>query len=351
VFGTAAQKKTSVAIKSIPGGATIEVDGKPAGTARDTLVVGDLEVGRAYPIVAKLEGHKTKEVVVQPRASDSDNAVTVELEPLAASVVLESVPTGATVEIDGKPAGTTPLTIANLPPGTAATVVFKKSGFQDATTKVEVPKAGKEMRLVQPLAVSMDLARVRLVSDPPGAQVMVNGQLLAGVTTPAEVLVEADKPVRFTLTMEGKVPVALEAFTPARGADNLERSGKLVDGAALHVTANLDGKISITNAPHCQTLPAPADCIVAPGTHIVELVVPAATRIVRTVKVGTADVDVKFELGFVEAGAGKTIKLGGGPGVRRAVFEVGSRRVMVSDGDGTRAVTVVVKPGATTVVN
>ena len=34
---------------------------------------------------------------------------------------------------------------------------------------------------------------MKLASEPPGAQVNQNGQLLAGVTTPAEVLVEAGK--------------------------------------------------------------------------------------------------------------------------------------------------------------
>ena len=72
-------------------------------------------------------------------------------------------------------------------------VTFKKAGYQSANAKLDVPGPGKETRLIQPLAVSDDLARIKLDSEPPGAQVIENGQLLAGVTTPAEVLVEAKR--------------------------------------------------------------------------------------------------------------------------------------------------------------
>src|SRR5207237_6360916 len=108
------------------------------------------------------------------------------------------------VELDGKATGTTPVTLTALAPGTHVAITFRKAGYQDATAKLDVPKPGKETRLILPLAVSNDLARVKLVSEPPGAQVIQNGQLLPGVTTPAEVLVEAGKLVRFTLAMPRK---------------------------------------------------------------------------------------------------------------------------------------------------
>lgn len=350
LFGGGAARRTSVAIRTVPEGATIELDGKHVGTATaPALVVRDLEVGRAYPVVARLEGHEVKQAVVQPRTGD--NAVTLALVPMTATLALESIPSGAALELDGRPVGTTPLTLASLAPGTSVTITFKKAGYQDATTRLEVPKAGKDTRLIQPLAVSQDLARVTLVSDPPGAQVVQNGQRLAGVTTPTDVLVEAGKPVRFVLTMPNKVPLVIEPLTPARGADGLVRGGKLVEGFALRVSSNLDGKVSIAGAPHCQALPGPAECVLSAGTYIVELVIPAAARVVRTVQLTGSEVDLRIELGFVEAGPGKLLQLGVGPGVQRAAFEVGPRRITISDEAGARAVTVVVKAGATVVAN
>ena len=338
--------RTSVTVLTVPAGAMIEIEGKNAGTAANgSLVVRDLEIGRAYPIVARMDGYEPKQAVVQPRDA-KDNAITLELVALAANVVLESTPPGAAVEIEGRAAGTTPLTLATLPPGKPVQIVFKKAGYQDAVARLEVPRPGRETRLIQPLAVAQELARVRLESEPPGAQVFQNGQLIPAVTTPTEVLVEANKPVRFVLMMEGKVPAVIEAFTPARGADDLVKRGTLTDGAHLRVAVNAEGKATITGTPHCQGLALPADCVLAPGTYAVELAVTGGPRIGRTVKLAARDVEVKLELGFVDAGPGRVVVLPGG-GVRRAVFEPGPRRLTISDGGTSRTVLVTVRAGAT----
>ncbi len=339
-------KQASVTIQTVPPGATIDVEGKTAGTtASGPLVVGDLEVGRAYPIGARLEGFEPKQVVVQPRG-DRDNAITLELVALAATVALDTTPTGAAVEIDGKPAGQTPLTLTALPPGAAVSLVFRKPGYQDAQARLDVPRPGKELRLIQPLAVSQELARVRLVSDPPGARVVQNGQLVPAVTTPTEVLVEANKPVRFLLTMPGRVPFAIDTFTPGSGADDIVRGGKLVPGASLRVTAGVEGKLAVAKAPHCQDLALPAECVLAPGTYAIEVAVPDGPSIARTVRMGPRELELPLALGYVDAGPRRLVMLPGG-GVRRAVFEAGPRRITISDGETSRIVTVNVRANAT----
>ena len=200
--------------------------------------------------------------------------------------------------------------------------------------------------MVQPLAMSADLARVKLVSEPPGARVIQNGQLLAGMLTPIEVLVVANKPVRFTLSLPGKVPAQIPQFTPTGVS---ERSVKLVDGAPLRVRANVTATGSVTGAPHCQALPLPFECMLAPGRYNVELVPPQATRVVRRVAMATQPVELALELGFVEASAGKHLLIGA-TRVRRAAFEVGPRKVTIKDEQGTHTASVVVKAGAVTVV-
>ncbi|MBL0220839.1 MAG: PEGA domain-containing protein [Myxococcales bacterium] len=348
-------KKTEVAIHTVPKGATVEVEGKSAGTASDgTLVVRDLEVGRAYPVVARFEGYVPRQTVVQPRAGAND--ITLVLEALAPTVTLDSSPTGANVEIDGAPAGTTPLTLTSLVAGKSVTIVFKKNGYQDATAKLDVPGPGKETKLIQPLPVSADLARIKLVSEPTGAQVVQNGQLLAGVTTPAEVLVEAGKPVRFMLTMPNKVPALIEPFTPGRGADGVVKSGKLVDGALLNVDSNLEGKASVSSALHCQNLELPIECVLAPGTYFVEVTIAPQNavggRAIRKVVIAGKPHAETVDFGYVEAAPNKLLQLGGGAGVRRAAFEVGARKVTVGGGDEpAHAVTVTVKAGATVIAN
>jgi hypothetical protein len=339
-------RKVEVAIQTVPAGAAIDLEGKPAGTtAHGALVVRELEVGRAYPIVARLDGFEPKQVVVQPRDA-TDNAITIELAALAATVVVDSAPTGAAVEVDGKRAGTTPLALTTLRPGSAVQLVFKKPGYQDAPARLDVPRPGKEVRLIQPLAVSQELARVRLMSEPPGAQVLQNGQLIPAVSTPTEVLVEANKPVQFTLTMPRRIPLVIDAFTPTRGADDIVRGGKLLEGATLRVAAGAEGKLTVPRAPHCRELALPAECVLAPGTYAVHVKVPEGPLIARTVRMGTKDVELGLEIGYVDAGPRRMVMLPTG-GVRRATLEAGPRRITISDGETAKVVVVNVRPNAT----
>jgi hypothetical protein len=338
-----------VTFSTTPRGAAIEIEGKTKGTTESgTLSVPDLEPGRAYPVVARLPGYEAKEQVIEPH--EGDNQVAIALQPLAARVDLESQPTGATVELDGKPAGTTPLVITTLAPSSTTQVRFAKPGYRDATIALSVPGPGKELRLVEPLAVADDLARVRITSDPPGAQVVQNGQLLAGVTTPAEVLVEADKPQRFVLTMPHKVPAVLASVRAARGSEDLERSAKLVDGVDLAIESNVDGKVTVTGAPHCRDLALPATCTVAPGNYFAEVTGPLGAHATHSVTIGKAAATMRFDFGYVQAASGKTLRAGNGASVARAAFEAGTRTITVGDDSGTHAVTVKVVAGKTVAV-
>jgi len=338
---------TDVTFATVPKGATIDVEGKNVGTASDgTLVVHGLEVGRAYPVVARLDGYEPRTEVVQPSAKG--DRVTFDLHALAASVELDSQPTGATIDVDGKPAGTTPITLTTLAPSSTVAVTFKKSGYQDAVGQLAVPGPGKTMRFVQPLSVSDDLARIKLVSEPAGAQVLQNGQLLAGVTTPAEVLVEAGKPQHFTLTLPKHVPLTIEAFTPARGAEGITKGGKLVEGVPLMLETNLDNaKVTISGAPHCKDLALPDACMLAPGSYIIDFTGPQGAHATHTVQVAGRPLTDKFEFGYVEAAQGKKLAAGG----PKLPLEVGTRSVTVTDENGTHTATVKVKAGATVVAN
>ena len=344
------KKLTDVTFATIPKGATIEVEGKNVGNSTDgTLVVHGLEVGRAYPVVAKADGYEPKTDVVQP--TGKNDRVAFELKALAASVEVDSRPTGAAIEVDGKPAGTTPLTLTTLAPGSTVSITFKKSGYQDATSQLAVPGPGKSMQIVQPLSVSDDLARVKIVSEPPGAQVTLNGQMLAGVQTPAEVLVEAGKPARFTLSLANHVPLTIDPFTPARGAEGIQKGGTLKEGQSLHVETNLDNaKVTITGAPHCKDLVPPVDCVVAPGTYTVDVTGPQNVHAQHSVTMTTKSKTEKIDFGVIEVGAGKKLLTPAGF-VSKLTVEVGPHTVTVSDENGTHPANVRVKPGATVVAN
>lgn len=267
-----------------------------------------------------------------------------------ATVELDSQPTGAGVAIDGKPMGSTPLALTSLVPGTSVSIVFERTGYQAATARLQVPGPGGSTRLVQPLVLSDELVRVRFVSRPPGAEVIQTGQLSTTdrTYTPAEVFVEANKVQRFTLTMPRHVPLVIEPFTPGRGVHALEKGGDLVEGATLRIEATLDGKVTVSGAPHCREVALPIDCTLAPGTYVVEYLGPSIAKVRRTVRMMGRDAIEKLELGVIEAAAGKLLQPGG---LKRAVFEAGTHTVTVSGGAGTHPATVRVEPGATAIAN
>jgi len=341
------KKLAHVVIETSPPGAMIELDGRPIGIAgSDGLDVRDLEIGHTYPVVARLEGYEPAQSIVQPHTIGA--GLEIHLHALAATVELDSQPPGATVEIGGKPAGTTPLRLATLVPGSAVSIVFHKTGYQDASAHVEVPEPGKTMRFVQPMLVATDLARVELESDPPGARILQNGQLIAGMVTPAQVLVEADHPVKFVLTLPHKVPAVIE-LVPGRGED-VAKHVKLVDGASVAFDATIDGtSISLANVPSCQAVALPATCVVAKGTYQLELTGPTNARVTKQIQVA-GDLAVHLALGFVEASGDKQIVVGPNRTAKKVVLEAGKRSVNVVDDSGTHATPVTVKAGATTTI-
>jgi len=284
-----------VTFTTIPAGATVELEGRVVGVATGgTLTVRDLAIGRAYPVVARLDAHDPAQLVVRPEAGGT--AVTIELRPLP-MVELESEPSDAAVTIDGAAMGSTPLRLTSLPPGATVTIAFEKPGYQRATAKLQVPPRGEVERLVQPLARSEDYVRVRFVSNPPGAEVVREGQAASATDrtyTPADVFVEAGKVQRFTLTMPRHVPLVIAPFTVERGAESLEKGGDLVPGATLRVEGAA-GTVTVANAPHCTAVAVPAACTLAPGTYAVSYRGADGTAASRTVMVSTRDVVERFE--------------------------------------------------------
>jgi hypothetical protein len=266
----------------------------------------------------------------------------------AATLELDSQPAGATAAVDGKAIGLTPLTLTTLAPGASVSIVFQRTGYRAATAHVQVPAAGQRTRVVQPLEIADGFVRVRFVSRPPGAEIRRTGQPAAidRTYTPAELLVEADQVQRFTLVMPGHMPFVIPPFTPGRGADVLEKSGDLVAGATLHITATLDGKVTIAGAPHCAELALPADCTLAPGSYDLTYLGSDHAAFTRRVEMGDQAATEKLEIGIVEAAPGKQL---GPSGAHRLVLEAGTHAVMVSDQAGVHRAIVQVQPGATVI--
>ena len=204
-----------------PAGAVIEIDGRAAGTIdrSGALIVRDLPAG-PHLVIARLADHAAARAVV-----GATGVVSLSLQPVA-RVELESEPSGALVDIDGAVVGSTPLRLTGLVPGSKQSIGLAIPGYLRTTAVLDVPAAGKSARIVHSLVRSPELARVRLISDPPGAEIIREGQSsnIDRTYTPAGVFVKVGERHRFTLVMRKHAPLTVEVG----GAEGETVTGTLV---------------------------------------------------------------------------------------------------------------------------
>jgi PEGA domain len=342
-------KKTDVEIRTDPSGAAVVIEGKNVGVAvSGKLVVEGLEVGRTYPLEARLDGYES--AVSAFRVNDKGNVFSLKLRPIAASVLLDTDPPGAMIVVNGKELGKTPKEVKDFLPSTTVSVTFRKDGYSPTTVLVSVPAPGKDTRIVQPLTVAADLASVVLMSEPPGADVYHNGQLLAGIKTPTdEILVKGGMEQRFVVSLPGRVPAQVRV-NPAPGARRMEQSVPLSEGSELRVDANIDGKVTVEGSLLCRQIDAPSNCTLEPGDYTVSFV-SGGTRASRRVQVRGKQSKVTFSFGWVVPGKNKVLQTDAGPATK-LTFEEGKQTVFLSNADGSNihGVKVMVRPGVTSTV-
>jgi hypothetical protein len=343
--------KTAVTFTTDPPGATIAIDGRARGVADGgTLTVDGLTVGKAYAVLASLDGYEPAQTVVE--ASEKTPTVPFVLVPRAASVTIETDPPGATILIDDKEVGRTPAQLATLAPRTRVTVTLRRDGYVDAVQAIEVPGPGKEARVVIPMSLSTDFATVVLTSEPAGAKVLKNGELLAGVTTPTdEIMVEAGKTTQFTLDLPGHVAELVDA-RPARGTRRNKLSARLVVGVPITIKANVEGRATVDGVPACKRAAVPLDCIAKPGEYRIAFEGELSARGVREVDTRKGPAAVTFSYGFIEGKDGAKFKLTAkGKAMTKVALEDGKRTVLVIGEDGTTSpVSVNVTAGKTSLV-
>jgi hypothetical protein len=318
-------------------GATVEVDGKVRGVAGadGQLTLDGLEAGRSYAVTASLEGHVASRALA---AVEKGGEARVEL-PLAAEsarVMIDSDPPGATVAIEGgETIGTTPVVTTRFAPGSKVRLVLSKRGFADEAVDLTVPGPGGEAQVTRELDISPEVASIVATSDPPGAEISIDGQKQIAVTTPtSEILVAAGKPHTVTFELAGHLPVSVK-LTPGRGARAVPVSAKLVRAVSIKVTSNLDAQVTIEKVEGCDKRETPATCAVKAGSYQVELeTTKVAGKIVRPIKAVDKDLVVDFDLGIVEAPDDAKL-LVNRKEVSKVALEAGKRVVTVILADGT----------------
>ena len=132
--------------------------------------------------------------------SEPDNPVRIQVKGATIKYRVRSAPSGATVRSDGEVIGKTPTTVTR-PEGQTPLLTFELDGY--ATKQLQLPGTGARTQ-----DIPVDLERLapakawlKLVSDPPGADVYVDEELLG--TTPFEwrpVAADGEVQLRFAKT-------------------------------------------------------------------------------------------------------------------------------------------------------
>ncbi len=157
-----------VDVASVPAGATIEVDGKPAGVtpARVEMDAGMRRVQISAP------GLRPWVSSVAVSAGKASSIGPVELGAADARVTVRSVPSGAQVTTGGIFRGVTPVTI-ELSPGVTHQVTVARAGYAPWTREI-FAEPDKESTLDARLSAL--LVEVRIQGQPADAEVFLNGE-------------------------------------------------------------------------------------------------------------------------------------------------------------------------------
>ena len=211
-----------LALASSPAGATVLIDGRPAGT---TPVSTRVEAG-SRTVELRLDGFKEWRRPVAAEAGAAVDLGTVTLQPLDGRLAVDSSPRGAAVMIGSSFRGTTPLEVA-VPPGAPLEVRVSLAGHRTSVHEVTVASGSLE-------TVGADLemltGEVVITSEPPGAALVVDGaargttgQTLVLPARPHAVEVRLDgyEPYRTDITPEPGLTRAVRALLVRSGPDGL----------------------------------------------------------------------------------------------------------------------------------
>lgn len=217
-------------------------------------------------------------------------------------LVVNSTPEGAQIQVDGRFDDTwvTPVTLTGLAPGTH-TISVIRSGFNPETRSVDIAQASKSFLVVH---LTVQGATVNLTSDPPGAQVLMDGRD-TGRVTPVQLMVESGQH-NFLIRMQGYLEDSTTAnlqagqsfrFAPAlRPLGNVEdiktvgRFKKLFGGESQ---AGM-GKISIRTNPKGAQIavnqrlvdrPSPIEFYLNPGNYVLDITATGCKPLRRVISV------------------------------------------------------------------
>jgi len=201
-----------------PAGANIQINGDPVGTAP---YQAPLMVGR-YVIVAELNSyyHVARQEV---NLTTAGNTVVMELPQAFGALSVTSTPSGAEVLLDDRPVGRTPYVDDRVLSGDHV-IEVRQLLYKPERRPIKVVDGQKTAEVFD---LAPDFGGIRIVSDPPGAAVSIDGKDTGRRT-----------PVNVTQIKTGMHVVTFELDGYGRRVDNVS----VIAGQTVSIDAKLEPK-------------------------------------------------------------------------------------------------------------
>jgi hypothetical protein len=191
----AAPQLADLIVTSTPAGAEISFDGSPL--CQSPCALTDIAPGQ-HTVTAAKSGFASASRTIALKAG-ANASVSIQLTSLAAMLSVNSTPAGGVIVIDGQDTGRlTPSQFTVNKPGTH-TVVVKRNGYLEASSTInaqvgqatsvnltltklgqtdDIRSAGGKFKKLLNRGESASMGIVSVKTQPKGAQIMVNGQVL-----------------------------------------------------------------------------------------------------------------------------------------------------------------------------
>jgi formylglycine-generating enzyme required for sulfatase activity len=159
---------SDISIDSIPGNATVWVDGKPGGSTPLTLALlaGDHE------IELKAERFKPWRIRLAVEANHPQVLGPIRLQPADGTLTVQTNPSGANVMLSNTFAGQTPTKMA-LSADTTHLIQLSKAGYETESREISVNSAASKTLSVK---LKPKLGIIHLVVAPADAEIVVDGK-------------------------------------------------------------------------------------------------------------------------------------------------------------------------------
>ena len=171
---------SDVFISSIPEGAAISIDGKPAGHTPLTIELPEGD----YLVQISADGFKAWTTRLAVGLNQPLSIKDVRLQPADGTLALQTQPPDANVTIDQKFVGKTPLEV-QLSADIEHEIRISKAGYEKISRSVQV-STGKRKTLV--VELNPELGVIHFAVEPADAQLIVDGKNLGAVPQKLELV-------------------------------------------------------------------------------------------------------------------------------------------------------------------